>query len=302
MTAFTPSSVGISRDLAANSHRHTSFEPEKRAEQEINNFVIEVQQVYEECNQHAKTEAQKAFLAEEMARFQAGYAEKYNAHLAAKGRCFSLMITGGSGFNLSAHGKANRSEENRFEEAQNFKDRAKSAMIRELKKLAVEEAGGEVEVLKQKIADAEKLQEDMKTANKISRSGIAKEEKLKQLEALGFSDKQATEAITPDFCGRIGYTYQLSNNGANIRRMQDRLAELQAKETKTSSETTFTGGRIVDNAELDRIQIIYDAIPDADTRQKLKSSGWKFSPKTKAWQRMRTEASRQSAQRITGGN
>ena len=234
MPDFTPSAAGISRELAAISHAHTSFDPEKRAEQEISGFVQEVQAVYEECSQYAKTEAQKAFLAAEMARFQTGYAEKYNAHLAAKGRCFSAMITGGSGFKNSAHDKTNRSEDNHYEECRDFKQRATSAMIRELKKLSVDEAGGELEVLKQKIADAEILQNEMVQANKIARSDIPAERKLIQLQARGFSAKQAMDTITPDFCGRIGYTYHLQNNSANIWRMKVRLVELQAKEAKPS--------------------------------------------------------------------
>lgn len=300
MSEFQPDTALINKDLANRSHAFTSFDPEIRAKQEIDGFSAEVQAVYDEVSRYAKTEAQKAFLAEEMARFQAGYAAKYNAHLAAKGRCFSSMITGGSGFNNRAHDKANRSEDNRYEECRDFKQRAMSAMIREIKKLAVEEAGGEVEVMKQKISGAEKLQEDMKTANKIARSDIAKEDKLKQLETMGFSGRQAIEAITPDFCGRIGYTYHLQNNSANIRRMKERLAELQAKEAKPTSALTFPGGRVVDNAELDRVQIIHAEKPSQEVIDKLKAEGWHWSPAGRCWQRKRTDAAMMSAKRITG--
>lgn len=44
---FTPNPTLISKSLADASHRHTSFDPEKRAEQEIQGFVEHVQSVYD---------------------------------------------------------------------------------------------------------------------------------------------------------------------------------------------------------------------------------------------------------------
>lgn len=264
---FTPNTALINKQLADRSHSGTSFDPERRAEQEISGFGAEVQAVYDEVSRYARSEAQKAFLNEEMARFQSGYAEKYNAHLAAKGRCFSAMITGSSNFNNRAHDKANRSEDNRYQEAREFKERATVAMIRELKKMATEEAGGEVEVMKQKIADAEATQEEMKQANK------------------------RTKGSYPGFV--------LQNNSANIRRMKERLAELQTKEATPSSDIKFAGGRILDNAEADRVQILFDAIPDQATRDRLKGNGWRWSPAMHAWQRKRTPQAMYDAKRVT---
>ena len=96
----------ISKSLADSSHRHTSFDPEKRAEQEIQGFVDHIQNVYDSMQKYAKTDAQKELLDTEMERYQAGYATKYNADLAAKGRTFSSMITGGSKFPTRRHEKA----------------------------------------------------------------------------------------------------------------------------------------------------------------------------------------------------
>lgn len=302
MSEFVANTALINKQLADRSHAFTSFDPETRARQEIDGFAAEVQAVYEEVSRYARSEAQKAFLAEEIQRFQSGYAAKYNAHLAAKGRCFSVMITGGSNFNNRTHDKANRSEDNRYQEAREYKERATAAMIRELKKMATEEAGGELVVLQGKIWTAESNQALMKASNAVLRKEISEEEKIKTIMQLMNMDEGAVRRLLkPDFAGQTGFPgFALQNNLANIRRMKERLAELQQKEATPTSDIAFAGGRIVDNAEADRVQILFDAIPDQATRDKLKGNGWRWSPREVAWQRKRTPQALYDAKRVTG--
>ncbi|MDP2364603.1 MAG: hypothetical protein Q8M94_12640 [Ignavibacteria bacterium] len=302
MEQFTASSAGINKDIAAGSHRHTSFDPEKRAVQEIAGFKAEVQSMYEELSESAKSEAQKTYLNEQMSVLQGNYAHKYNDYLATKGRTFSVMITGGSGFNNRAHDKANRAEQNRYDDMQEFKHRATAAILRELKKMAVEEAGGELVILEAKIKSLEENQILMVAGNKIIRNAkITEEQRIKALLELGLSKAIVDEMLQPKRFGGNGYRhFELSNNNANIHSAKKRLEEIQAKEATPTSDITFAGGQIVDNAELDRIQIVYAEIPNEATRAKLKESGWKWSHKNSAWQRMRTDNSRASAKRITG--
>jgi len=213
------------------------------------------------------------------------------------------MITGASGFNNRAHDKANRAEQNRYDDMQDFKQRAFAAILRELKKMAVEEAGGELAVMQKKIESAEKCHEAMVISNRIiKKKGATQDEKVKSImEATGSSEETATKMFKPDFAGNIGFPgWSLQNSNANIRRMKERITELQAKEATPTSDIAFADGSVVDNSEADRIQIIYNEIPDETTRAKLKSEGWKWSPKNSAWQRMRTDNSRASAKRITG--
>ena len=79
----------------------------------------------------------------------------------------------------------------------------------------------------------------------------------------GFAEPKAVALLQPDFCGRIGFpAYALTNNLANIKRMQQRLAELEKKATATTEETTRPDGiRIVENAEADRLQIFFPENP-----------------------------------------
>lgn len=299
---FVADTTKVNPELAARSHMGTSWDPEKRAQQEIAGFAGYVQEVYDNLKPYAKTEAQRAFLDTEIKRFQDGFAKHYNALLARKGQTMSTFITGGSGFNVRRAEKANAAESSKYTEMIEFRDRAKAAILRELKKMAVEEAGGELEVLKKKVADATRNHEFMVKTNAIVRKKIPDDQKIKEIQALApISETTVRKILTPDYMGRIGFpAYALSNDTANIHRMEERVKELEKKEITPTGEIPFTGGYIIDNREADRVQIIFDQRPSQAVIDKLKSEGWRWSPANVAWQRKRTDAAMYSAKRITG--
>lgn len=294
----------INKNLAMRSHSGTSWDPEKRGIQEIAAFVSYVQEIYERLKKHAKTDQQKEYLLKEMERFQSSFAGKYNAKLSAQGGCLSTMIAGPSNFPVRRAEKACSAADKRYEEMIEFKDRAEAAILRELKKMGVEEAGGELEVLKKKIADAERNHEFMVKTNVIVRKKIPDDQKIREIMALGkISEATVREILKPDYMGRIGFpAYALSNDTANIHRMKERLKELEKREVTPTAEITFPGGYISDNREEDRVQIFFDQKPPQAMIDKLKSEGWRWAPSVGAWSRKRTENALYSAKRITGAS
>ena len=95
----------------------------------------------------------------------------------------------------------------------------------------------------------------------------------------------------------------MSSLRGKIKRVQARLADLdklQAAAQQPDSTTKFDGGEIVRNAEENRLQILFDEIPDADTRDALKSNGFRWSPRNKAWQRQLTQNAEYAARRVLG--
>ena len=50
--------------------------------------------------------------------------------------------------------------------------------------------------------------------------------------------------------------------------------------------TKFENGKVIHNKEINRIQFLFDNIPDEDTRKILKSYGFRWSRYEKAWQRV----------------
>lgn len=97
--------------------------------------------------------------------------------------------------------------------------------------------------------------------------------------------------------------FELSSLRGKIKRVQARLADLdklQAAAQQPDNTTKFDGGEIVRNAEENRLQILFDEIPDADTRDALKSNGFRWSPRNKAWQRQLTQNAEYAARRVLG--
>lgn len=301
-SGFVADTSKVSKELADRSHMGTSWDPEKRAQQEIAGFGQYVQEVYDTLKGHATSIVQKNFLDTEIKRFQDSFAKKYNDLLARKGRTMSTFITGGSNFNVRKADKANDSERKAYDEMIEFRDRAQAAILRELKKMAIGEAGGELEVLKKKIADAKRNHEFMVKTNAIVRKKSTTEQKVKEIQALSpISDKTIHEILTPDYMGRIGFpAFALSNDTANIHRMEGRVLELEKKEVTELADTAFPGGTISDNKAEDRTQIFFDKKPEQAMIDKLKGAGWRWSPRFGSWQRKRTDAAIDSARRILG--
>ena len=70
---------------------------------------------------------------------------------------------------------------------------------------------------------------------------------------------------------------------------------MQSRENK---EVPFEGGTLVWNYGEDRLQILFDRIPEDNRRKKLKSSGFRWSPRNKAWQRQLTSNALSAAKRV----
>lgn len=99
--------------------------------------------------------------------------------------------------------------------------------------------------------------------------------------------------------------YEMSSLRGKVKRAQERLAELdrlQALQNESPSENAgaFEGGQIVRNAAENRLQILFDDIPGEEIRASLKSHGFRWSPKNKAWQRQLTSNAEYDAKRILG--
>jgi len=136
--------------------------------------------------------------------------------------------------------------------------------------------------LKDKLEKLERDQDNMKKINafirKKNQSGI---------EALGYTAEQAAAFFKPDFCGRIGFpSYALTNNNANIKRIKDRIAELNKNAERVVVEKEGNGYQYKEDNEENRVMFFFDAKPTAEVRNLLKSYGFKFSPsRNNAWVR-----------------
>ena len=87
--------------------------------------------------------------------------------------------------------------------------------------------------------------------------------------------------------------YHLSNNNANIHRVQQRIEDL--KNRSEFAGWAFEGGRAEANEAENRLQLFFDEKPSDEQRQQLKRNGFKWAPSQGAWQRQLTRNAIHSA-------
>ena len=311
----------LNKDILRMAHSGTSFNPEKRAEMEVEYFKAEVQSVYDELKEYATTPEQKKQLNEEMIKFQNKYAEKYNDVLATRGRMLSPMITGPANFPVSRNKKTISSYENKMHAKDKFRDKVVGGIKKRWRKENIESAGGERAILERNLKDVRDEHNRMIEANKITRKKIPDDEKITLLKGLGLTDKDIADS-TPKTVAKKGgkfdkekinaggfewvkgtisdIKFNVAGSNADIKRMEGRLWVIDKRKATPTGSNKFSGGEIVDNNEADRVQILFDDKPDEAMRSKLKGAGWRWSPRNSAWQRKRTDAAMSSARRIVG--
>lgn len=291
----------IPRDLAQAAHYGTSFVPERRAEQERNDYAETLQGDFESLAKLADTEERRAQLAEEFALYRAGYAKRTRALLHSKARCMSTMITGRSNFPVERQRKRSAIADRRSQELIDFRERAlaaiRKALCPELRPIMAGDSDA-TDRLRQKIAEAEKLQEAMKAANAAIRkhAKAGPEAQVAALVALGHPEARARELLRPDFCGRIGFPdYELTNNNANIRRMKERLAGIERAQATPETVREGKAARLEDCPAENRVRLFFPGKPAVEVRERLKRNGFRWAPSLGCWQAYRNPRSLQVA-------
>jgi DNA repair exonuclease SbcCD ATPase subunit len=146
--------------------------------------------------------------------------------------------------------------------------------------------------LREQVAELEAKQARMKAANSALRRGDDA-----ALHALGFSDALIAELKRGDPCGRTGYPdYALKNNSANIRRIQRRIEELS--QPRESSTREVKGVQVIEDADENRLCLVFPGKPAQEVRRTLRSHGFIWSPTRTAWVRKLNNAARYAAQRV----
>ena len=134
----------------------------------------------------------------------------------------------------------------------------------------------------------------------------------------GVSDEAAKKFDTAynsgDYFSRQPYpSFSLANGNAELRRIQGRIDELNkaqaaAQEAKANPEAAkaataarypkVDGVDVEENAEQMRVQLRFPGKPDVETRDMLKSHGFRWSPSQNAWQRQLNNNGRYAARQI----
>lgn len=158
--------------------------------------------------------------------------------------------------------------------------------------------------LSAQIAEAEKLQAQMKACNAVIRKHLKSSEvdKIAALVALGIMNEwQAKAVLQPDCFGCIGFpSYKLTNNGANIRRMKERLKTVSRAQATPETKIEGSNARFEDCPPDNRVRLFFPGKPSEEIRTRLKKAGFRWSPTVGAWQAFRNNWSIETAKREAG--
>lgn len=280
-------------DLARRAHYHISFRPEDRGKRVVNSYGTELSEDLQKLNSLGATP-------EQLARYAEKYKVKISAWLHSLSNTASAMITGPSNFPTRRMEKRNRWADNHYNVFRQWRDKVISAYERQARKAKVEAEGGELAIQRKKLANLQAHQEHMRKVNAAHRAFL---KNPATLDAADFSEdvKKMIREYVPEY-GWIPNPYarfQMSNNLANIKRVQERVAVLEKKEKMAEQvgiqDLTFQGGLVVLNHEIDRLQILFDEKPNQEMITNLKKNGFKWAPSSKAWQRQLTMNAKRAA-------
>lgn len=282
-------------EKAENAYRWSSFDPDVRGETDI----LQYERILQEDTQQIPEGKQEEYIS--------AYKQKFSSLLSSLSNCASAMITGPANFNHKRNEKANISYDNRYKEFHEWRNRFINAMKR-MKEAArpEEEKQDEVwQILKKDIGRSADIIHEIDTGKSkgyhraLFVSGI-----LNKVETFANHGNVEVVQKAVDFINE--YNSKIKKPVITVRnkfftlpevaqRMKDKLQAVREQENK---EMTFEGGILVWNYEEDRLQILFDDIPEESKRTELKSSGFRWSPTNKAWQRQLTSNAIRAAKRI----
>ena len=237
-------------------------------------------------------------------RYARRLAEWYNKQFRIEMMCPSVMISGGSNFPVRKKEKQNAAQERHYRlyiEIQSIPKQIER-LLRGTNIIKSGDANA-LEQLQKKLEKAEKLQAEMKAVNAYYR----KNKSLKGYK--DYTDEKATkldEAIKESMYGVPFPPYELTNNNAKIRNTKARITQLErlkkaaeTAEEQPKGEYTTDLFKVVENAEIMRLQLFFDGKPDAETRAVLKKHGFRFAPSNNnAWQRQLTNNAKYALKQV----
>ena len=230
------------------------------------------------------------------------YSKKMAGNLNARSRigcmCPSVMICGPANFPVKKKEKQNAAfDRNRkeFQEIQKMLNRIQS--VGNGKGIIKSGDSDAVERLEKKLDGLKEVQKRMKAANAYYR-------KNKTLDGCPALTQEQIDNLKAEMQKGWHYkdkpfaTYQLSNNNAEIHRVEGRLKKLRAAKTEGNTESENEYFRTVENTEIMRLQLFFDGKPETEVRDILKKNGFRWSPKNDCWQRQLTDNARYSLERV----
>lgn len=295
-------------DRAKAAHAGSSFVPDERAKAEQKDYENHLNAVWDEVSALAESEPQQLTALSEFERYREGMLKRQLAYLDARSRTMSTMITGPSNFPTRRNQKRLDTAHRRLEELLDYSKKAQRAMKRNIANAATPEqqsaaAQGHIDKQVHDIIGTMKAFEagDMRGSDPalfkssfLNRFSTAVKDASPETvqSALDQLDKLQTEHLKKPAFTKRHSIWKMAEHAKN------RVEAEKSRPTGAETVHEVAGHSVERDHDDDRVRIFFDGKPDAEVRQSLKSSGWRWSPRNSAWQRKNTANSVASAKSI----
>jgi len=251
----------LDKNFMIESYRNISFNGERRGENDFEYYSNLLKEDLEKLGEN-KGKYEEKFIRKVMLIFQ------------RQSRCASSMIVGPARFNVSKHEKLWQSTDRARDDFYFWRTKYFKLVNRE-RTLSPE---AETDKCLEELERLENRKIIFQQADKIK----DKDEKIKFLESESFLVNDVM------WCIEKGYKLSTTNLTTKIRERKKRLEILKnrIKRKETFEKLIFKGGFI--DIENDRVIIVHDEKPSREVIERIKSSGFRYSPKMKNWCRKHT--------------
>ena len=281
-----------------NSYYWVSFDPERRAENDKKMFGASMLNLYNSSVEEAKENNRLEEYNQAFERYYAVILKKNKEVISARTGTFSTAVTGRAGIKGSQLRKNEAKQKREYEinkELIDYIEKAKKKLnevARNPDRFYSDQAikstdKNAIEKLNQKIEQLEAEKDFIKRSEKACKE-YQKTKDFSVFEKYNIPQKEAKEYVEQIERHGLPLIKGISSISAEIRRVKERIALLEKSKESEDENFDIENGRILVNKEAQRVQIFFDNIPDANTRDALKKRAFKWAPSAKAWQRTLT--------------
>ena len=281
-----------------NSYSMSSFDPERRAENDKKMFGASMLNLYNSSVEEAKENNRLEEYNQAFERYYAVILKKNKEVISARTGTFSTAVTGRAGVKDSQLRKNEAKQKREYEINKELIDYIEKAekklneVARNPDRFYSDQAikrtdKNAIEKLNQKIEQLEAEKDFIKRSEKACKE-YQKTKDFSVFEKYNIPQKEAKEYVEQIERHGLPLIKGSSSINAEIRRVKERIALLEKSKASEDENFDIENGRILVNKEAQRVQIFFDNIPDANTRDALKKRAFKWAPSAKAWQRTLT--------------
>lgn len=281
-----------------NSYSMSSFDPERRAENDKKMFGASMLNLYNSSVEEAKENNRLEEYNQAFERYYAVILKKNKEVISARTGTFSTAVTGRAGIKGSQLRKNEAKQKREYEINKELIDYIEKAekKLNEVarnpdqfyKDQAIKRTDkNAIEKLNQKIEQLEAEKDFIKRSEKACKE-YQKTKDFSVFEKYNIPQKEAEEYVEQIERHGLPLIKGISSISAEIRRVKERIALLEKSKASEDENFDIENGRILVNKEAQRVQIFFDNIPNANTRDALKKRAFKWAPSAKAWQRTLT--------------